>query len=346
MKYYVYMTTNLINNKRYIGLTSKPIDSGYIGSGSLFLKAVAKYGKENFKRIDLYSNLTLELASSIERNLIKENDAMLSESFYNLKAGGKNVNEGPHHPNSISKISIKCKKAWNDKRDMYLNSFSTRDNSNIGRYDKSGKNNPMYNKFHTKETKEKISNMKKGVKMNLSDEQKEYRKQAAKNNPVMMGKKTDKQKAKNRWTALKKEFGKLPVISEDMKMMHDFYDMRKTVNEFSPELLRKFIHFRFKFLEEELTEGFAAIDDENPEEIVDSLIDLIVVASGTLDLFGVDFKKAWYEVLKANMSKEVGIKEGRKNELGLPDLKKPNDWIAPNHSNNHGLFEKAFNSKK
>ena len=75
------------------------------------------------------------------------------------------------------------------------------------------------------------------------------------------------------------------------------------------------------------------------EEIVDGLIDLCVVAIGTLDAFGVDAYKAWDEVLKANMSKNVGVKEGRPNPLGLPDLMKPEGWQAPSHQGNHGIFD-------
>lgn len=48
---YVYITTNLINNKQYIGShCTDNIDDNYIGSGRVFLKAVKKYGKENFIR--------------------------------------------------------------------------------------------------------------------------------------------------------------------------------------------------------------------------------------------------------------------------------------------------------
>ena len=57
----------------------------------------------------------------------------------------------------------------------------------------------------------------------------------------------------------------------------------------------------------------------NPEEMIDGLIDLCVIAIGTLDIAGVDADKAWEEVLEANMAKEVGIKPGRPNPLGLPD---------------------------
>jgi hypothetical protein len=40
------------------------------------------------------------------------------------------------------------------------------------------------------------------------------------------------------------------------------------------------------------------------------------------------------------MAKEVGIKEGRPNPLGLPDLIKPAGWVAPDHADNTGLLEK------
>ena len=57
-----------------------------------------------------------------------------------------------------------------------------------------------------------------------------------------------------------------------------------------------------------------------------------------MDAFKVDSHKAWKEVLKANMKKEVGVKEGRPNPLGLPDLKKPKDWEPPSHVGNYGIL--------
>ena len=86
------------------------------------------------------------------------------------------------------------------------------------------------------------------------------------------------------------------------------------------EKLKKFLEFRTNFLQEELDELKKA---DNADDVVDALIDLCVVAIGTLDSFDVDPYRAWDEVLKANMNKEVGIKEGRPNPLGLPDLMKP-----------------------
>lgn len=106
------------------------------------------------------------------------------------------------------------------------------------------------------------------------------------------------------------------------------------------ESLRKYMKFRIDFLKEELTETERAYENDDPEEIVDGLIDLCVVAIGTLDAFGVDAYKAWDAVHTANMTKEVGVKPSRPNPLGLPDLIKPEGWVAPSHAGNHALISK------
>jgi len=124
----------------------------------------------------------------------------------------------------------------------------------------------------------------------------------------------------------------------DIADMHDKYGVNEKVREFDSEKLKQFLQFRVDFLEEELTELKENMD--NPEEIVDALIDLCVVAIGTLDAFEIDSYKAWNEVHKANMNKEVGVKESRPNPLGLPDLIKPEGWTAPSHAGNHGLLTK------
>lgn len=124
----------------------------------------------------------------------------------------------------------------------------------------------------------------------------------------------------------------------DIEDMHTKYGVNEKVREFDAEKLKKFLEFRVNFLEEELNELKDNID--NPEEIVDALIDLCVVAIGTLDAFDIDTHRAWDIVHAANMSKEVGIKASRPNPLGLPDLIKPEGWTAPSHEGNHGLLSK------
>lgn len=128
---------------------------------------------------------------------------------------------------------------------------------------------------------------------------------------------------------------------QDIADMHDKFGVNKKVNQFDAEKLKKFLEFRVKFLEEELNELKDNMD--NPEEIVDALIDLCVVAIGTLDAFEVNAGRAWNEVHRANMRKEVGIKPSRPNPLGLPDLIKPEGWTGPDHTHNHGLLTKMVN---
>jgi hypothetical protein len=119
----------------------------------------------------------------------------------------------------------------------------------------------------------------------------------------------------------------------DIHDMHEHYGVGKVVDGFDAEKLRALLEFRVKFLEEELGEVKNA---KSAEDVVDGLIDLCVVAIGTLDLMGVDPYKAWNAVHRANMKKEVGIKESRPNPLGLPDLVKPKGWRAPSHKKNLG----------
>jgi len=122
----------------------------------------------------------------------------------------------------------------------------------------------------------------------------------------------------------------------DINNMHQHYGVHEAVDKLDKAQLRAMIQFRYDFLKEELNEGFEAIERGDNEEIVDSLIDIIVVAIGTLDLFDVDIDEAWNQVLTANMNKKVGIKPGRPNPLGLPDLIKPEGWTGPDHTGNHG----------
>jgi len=127
--------------------------------------------------------------------------------------------------------------------------------------------------------------------------------------------------------------------AHDIMIMHEKYGVFDKVQAFDKEKLNKFLEFRIKFLEEEMNELSTA---ETADDVVDALIDLCVVAIGTLDLFDVDARLAWDEVHKANMNKMVGIKPSRPNPLGLPDLIKPEGWIAPSHKDNVGLLGMLF----
>lgn len=130
--------------------------------------------------------------------------------------------------------------------------------------------------------------------------------------------------------------------SKDILHMHQHYKINEIVDEMDEVKLRKFLEFRIRFLQEELDEMKNA---NNAEDVVDALIDICVVAIGTLDSFNIDSYKAWNTVFKANMNKKVGVKKERPNPLGLPDLIKPENWKPPSHENNHGTLSKIFNTR-
>ena len=130
---------------------------------------------------------------------------------------------------------------------------------------------------------------------------------------------------------------------DDIFIMQDYYVFHDKIEALSNQDLRTFLKFRFDFLQEELNEAKEAT---SAEDVVDAMIDLCVVAIGTLDGFGVDSYMAWDRVLEANMAKTPGIKPERPNPLGLPDLIKPEGWVAPSHKDNHGFMNRAFEDDK
>lgn len=132
---------------------------------------------------------------------------------------------------------------------------------------------------------------------------------------------------------------------QDIAEMHKQFGVNEVVSKFDDDKLKKFLEFRIGCLQEELDELKEA---KSGDDAVDALIDLVVFAIGTLDTYGVDLYDAWDKVLYANLAKEVGIKKGRPNPWGLPDLLKPTmethgyDWVAPTHVDNVGLFAQVF----
>ena len=117
------------------------------------------------------------------------------------------------------------------------------------------------------------------------------------------------------------------TVFEDVHAM--YYKFKFPIPK-QPEMLSKEdFDGRMNFLYEELTETMTAHLEDDIEEVIDGLIDLMVVAAGTLSLMGIEGQRHWDEVHRANMSKQIGKKPGRDMKH---DLIKPNDWIPPNHS--------------
>ena len=113
------------------------------------------------------------------------------------------------------------------------------------------------------------------------------------------------------------------------------------------KILNDFLAFRLDFLEEEFEETQAAFLNKDHKEVVDGLIDLIVIAIGTLDLFNCDADKVWKEIHKSNMAKEPGANKSRKNPFGLPDMVKPEGWKGPNITEEDcGILSDIFEAER
>lgn len=92
--YSVYIHTNKLNNKKYVGQTcQKPHLRWNYGRGyrpeTYFGKAIAKYGWDNFEHEIVAENLTKAEADSLEISLIAELDTKNSQHGYNLTDGGE-----------------------------------------------------------------------------------------------------------------------------------------------------------------------------------------------------------------------------------------------------------------
>jgi len=189
---FIYKTTNLINNKIYIGHHSSN-NENYLGSGTNIKKAIEKYGKENFKREILEECSDPDSLNEREIHWI---------SFYKStdKKIGYNIFKGGNHPyqrkdaDYLERISEGLKNYYNTEEGKFrieqmkksklgktyeeifgeeiaseLKRMRTEHliNNNPMEYiDFNGTKNPFYGKTHSLETKKKSSQrMKKNNPM-------------------------------------------------------------------------------------------------------------------------------------------------------------------------------------
>lgn len=92
---YVYITTNTINGKKYIGKKVSPVFvPSYKGSGKILRKAIAKYGKDNFATEILQAYDSKDALEQGERDWISACNAVESDDYYNLSRGGNGFDLG------------------------------------------------------------------------------------------------------------------------------------------------------------------------------------------------------------------------------------------------------------
>mgnify|MGYP000066527054 CR=1 FL=1 len=123
MYFLIYKTTNLINNKIYIGQhKTKDINDNYIGSGSYLWKSIRKYGIENFKReilfiFDNHDDMNSKEAELVDQKFLDRPDTM------NLVLGGTWMK---NHNKIVARYKGTCKKYflldrndWEENRDLF-----------------------------------------------------------------------------------------------------------------------------------------------------------------------------------------------------------------------------------
>lgn len=157
---YIYKTTNLINNKIYIGKhKADKFNPNYYGSGKIIRRALSKYGKANFivEMVELCK--TLEELNEKERYWIYVLNTRNPVIGYNLQFGGEGgweyVNtyqKGENHPFFGKHLTDQHKQKISQNH-----------------ADVSKENNPFYGKTHSKETKQKIGEKSKGRKHSEED---------------------------------------------------------------------------------------------------------------------------------------------------------------------------------
>ena len=154
---YIYKTTNLINNKIYIGQKKGEFNPKYYGSG-LIIKNEIKEGEENQFKVELitYAKNINEL-NQLETKFIEEYRKIFKpENIYNIKNGGQDISPMKGRSRSKETIDkmIKTRKQTALKKGYYhsqetINKIS---NSHMG-------------KKASLEVRKKLSEIKRGISL-------------------------------------------------------------------------------------------------------------------------------------------------------------------------------------
>jgi len=140
--YKIYLITNLINSKRYIGITKYSLEerfSQHVKRGFILTEAIKKYGKEKFS-IELIEEVeSAERVYELEIFYIKKYNTK-APNGYNLTDGGDGIFGWQPSDEYRQECSERAKELHKNKK--------------VG----------MYGKIHNEETKRKMSQASKGNK--------------------------------------------------------------------------------------------------------------------------------------------------------------------------------------
>ena len=166
MYYTLYKITNKINHRIYVGThVTDNLDDDYLGSGKLIIRAIKKYGKENFKKEYLHIFDNPEHMFEAESLIVNE-EFISNADTYNLVEGGKggwshvNNNElGVRTFEMVSKKRLKeISRLGNKARNIKMENDPEAKELWLKRMSQSNKGQPgvFSGKHHTKEAKDRI----------------------------------------------------------------------------------------------------------------------------------------------------------------------------------------------
>ena len=159
----IYLISNNINNKCYVGQTTQKLEKRWKGhitdsrrNKTLFSRAIKKHGAKNFMITIIKTVNSMKELNELEAFFIKKFNT-LKPSGYNLDSGGGNF----WRHSSVGKKISEAKKgqtiAWNKNIPCSKETKQKISDSNKGRV------SPMKGVKMSKETKKKLSITKKGI---------------------------------------------------------------------------------------------------------------------------------------------------------------------------------------
>jgi group I intron endonuclease len=174
--HFIYKTTNLLNDKYYVGMHSTSnLKDGYLGSGKRLRYSIRKYGVENFKLEILEWFDSREALVNRETQLVNE-DLLKDEMCLNLKPGGSGGWSSEQQRLNAEKSNQK--QSWlreNDKEWSAKRTKQLKENGSmvLNRLWKDSKLTPpdWNGRVHSNETKKKLSEIKKNTGMGSDNSQ-------------------------------------------------------------------------------------------------------------------------------------------------------------------------------
>lgn len=177
----IYLWTNLINNKKYVGQAQNfygRMQDYFSGqeSNRVIGKAILKYGIENFEITILEKEIALDSLNEHEQYWMDYYQCFVPNGYNVCHIAGNTLGY-KHTEEDKEKMSQIAKQRFIEHPELI----------------KKGKDNHMYGKHLSEETKQKMSKSRignqnaKGKRWKLNDEQKERRRQTALGNKYCLG---------------------------------------------------------------------------------------------------------------------------------------------------------------